>query len=70
MRLSSEPDIGPRSIDLNTRPRVDSREIDDELVASFAAERHVVGINIQHASCTPDLRALKPRSLPTTRKMA
>jgi uncharacterized protein YuzE len=69
MKLHYYPETDSLYIDLNQRPSVDSREIVDGLVVDFDAEGRVVGIDIQHASQSLDLKTLETESLPavTTR---
>ncbi len=71
MKLHYYPETDSLYIDLNARPSVDSREIADGLVVDFDAEGHVVGIDIQHASQSLDLKTLETESLPAvTTKIA
>ncbi|SRR6266404_6350705 len=51
-------------IDLNARPSVDSREVQDGVALDFDAEGQIVGIDIQHASEILDLATLETESLP------
>ena len=69
MKLHYYPETDSLYIDLNRRPSVDSREVVDGLVVDFDAEGRVVGIDIQHASQSLDLKTLETESLPavTTR---
>lgn len=69
MKLHYYPETDSLYIDLNARPSADSREIAEGLVVDFDAEGKVVGIDIQHASQTMDLKTLETESLPagTTR---
>ena len=69
MKLHYYPETDSLYIDLNQRPSVDSREVVDGLVVDFDAEGRVVGIDIQHASQSLDLKTLETESLPavTTR---
>lgn len=64
MKLHYYPETDSLYIDLNARPSADSREIADGLVIDFDGEGRVVGIDIQHASQTLDLRTLETESLP------
>ncbi|MBZ5567075.1 MAG: DUF2283 domain-containing protein [Acidobacteriia bacterium] len=64
MKLHYYPETDSLYIDLNARPSVDSREIADGLVVDFDADGRVVGIDIQHASQSLDLRTLETESLP------
>jgi len=67
MKLHYYPETDSLYIDLNERPSVDSREIADGLVVDFDAEGRVVGIDIQHASQSLDLKTLETESLPAVR---
>ncbi len=69
MKLHYYPETDSLYIDLNERQSVDSREIADGLVVDFDADGRVVGIDIQHASQSLDLKTLETESLPavTTR---
>lgn len=64
MKLHYDQETDSLYIDLNVRPSVDSREIQDGLVIDFDAEGRVVGIDIQHASKILDLATLETESLP------
>lgn len=64
MKLHYDRETDSLYIDLNTRPSVDSREIQEGLVIDFDAKGHVVGIDIQHASEILDLATLETESLP------
>jgi uncharacterized protein YuzE len=65
MKLHYYAETDSLYIELNPRPSVDSREISDGLVVDFDAEGRVVGLDIQHASETMDLKTLEADSLPT-----
>ena len=65
MKLSYDRETDSLYIDLNARPSVDSREIQDGLVIDFDAKGQVVGIDIQHASEILDLATQETESLPT-----
>jgi uncharacterized protein YuzE len=64
MRLQYDQETDSLYIDLNVRPSVDSREIQDGLVIDLDAEGRIVGIDIQHASEILDLATLETESLP------
>ncbi|MGA8224553.1 MAG: DUF2283 domain-containing protein [Candidatus Acidiferrales bacterium] len=64
MKLHYDRETDSLYIDLNARPSVDSREIQEGLVIDFDAKGHVVGIDIQHASEILDLATLETESLP------
>jgi len=64
MKLHYYPETDSLYIELNSKPSTDSREISDSLVADFDAEGKVVGLDIQHASETLDLKTLEAEALP------
>jgi uncharacterized protein YuzE len=64
MKLHYDKETDSLYIDLNSRPGVDSREIQDGLVIDFDEAGRVVGIDIQHASKVLDLTSLEAESLP------
>ena len=64
MKLHYDQETDSLYIDLNARPSVDSREIQDGLVIDLDAEGRIVGIDIQHASELLDLATLETESLP------
>jgi uncharacterized protein YuzE len=64
MKLHYHRETDSLYIDLNARPSVDSREIQEGLVIDFDAKGQVVGIDIQHASQVLDLATLETESLP------
>ena len=68
MKLHYDQESDSLYIDLNARPSVDSREIQDGLVVDFDAMGRVVGIDIQHASQVLDLATLETDCLPITQK--
>jgi len=71
MKLHYYPETDSLYIELNEKPSADSREISEGLVVDFDSEGHVVGLDIQHASETMDLKTLEAESLPAIkRKMA
>jgi uncharacterized protein YuzE len=65
MKLHYDRETDSLYIDLNARPSVDSREIQDGLVIDLDANGQIVGIDIQHASKLLDLATLETESLPT-----
>ncbi|MBI3662188.1 MAG: DUF2283 domain-containing protein [Acidobacteria bacterium] len=65
MKLHYDRETDSLYIDLNARPSVDSREIQDGLVIDLDANGQIVGIDIQHASQVLDLETLETESLPT-----
>jgi len=64
MKLHYDKETDSLYFDLNARPSVDSREIEDGIVLDFDAAGKIVGIDIQHASQTMDLQTLETESLP------
>jgi uncharacterized protein YuzE len=70
MKLHYYPETDSLYIDLAARPSTDSREIADGLVVDFDAEGRVVGIDIQNASQSLDLKTLETESLPVRTKLA
>jgi uncharacterized protein YuzE len=64
MKLHYDRETDSLYIDLNARPSVDSREIQDGLVIDLDAKGQIVGIDIQHASQIMDLTTLETESLP------
>ncbi len=65
MKLLYDRETDSLYIDLNSRPSVDSREIQEGLVIDLDAKGRVVGIDIQHASEVLDLSTLETEALPT-----
>lgn len=63
MKLQYDRETDSQYIDLNARPSVDSREVQDGVVLDFDAEGQIVGIDIQHASEILDLATLETESL-------
>jgi uncharacterized protein YuzE len=66
MKLQYDRETDSLYIDLNARPSVDSREVQDGVVLDFDAEGQLVGIDIQHASEILDLATLETESLPVS----
>lgn len=66
MKLHYDSETDSLYIDLNARPSVDSREIQEGIVLDFDAAGKIVGIDIQHASQILDLRTLETESLPAS----
>jgi uncharacterized protein YuzE len=64
MKLQYDKDTDSLYIDLNARPSVDSREIQDGVVIDLDAEGQTVGIDIQHASEILDLATVETEALP------
>ncbi len=66
MKLQYDRETDSLYIDLNARPSVDSREVQDGVVLDFDAEGQIVGIDIQRASEILDLATLETESLPVS----
>ena len=66
MKLHYDRETDSLYIDLNARPSVDSREIQDGLVIDLDDKGQIVGIDIQHASEVLDLATLETEALPAT----
>jgi uncharacterized protein YuzE len=64
MKLNYDGETDSLYIDLNSRPCVDSREIQDGVVIDVDAGGKIVGIDLQHASEIMDLGTLDADSLP------
>ena len=64
MKLHYYPETDSLYIELSPRPSVDSKEIADGLVADFAAEGNIVGLDIDQASRKLDLSTLEAEALP------
>ena len=67
MKLHYDAETDSLYIDLNARPSVDSREVQDGVVLDFDAQGHLVGIDIQHASQILDLETLEAEALPAAK---
>ena len=67
MKLNYDQETNSLYIDLNARPSVDSREVQDGVVIDLDDKGQIVGIDIQHASEILDLATLETDSLPTAR---
>ena len=64
MKLSYHPDTDSLHIAFSETPSVDSDEIGPEVVVDFGEDGRVVGIDIDHASKTIDLKTLEAESIP------
>ena len=64
MKLQYDRETDSLYIDLNARPSVDSREIQEGVVIDLDVKGQIVGIDIQHASQILDLATLETESLP------
>ncbi len=67
MKLHYDAETDSLYIDLNARPSVDSREVQDGVVLDFDAQGQIVGIDIQHASQILDLETLEAEALPAAK---
>jgi uncharacterized protein YuzE len=66
MKLNYDQETDSLYIDLNARPSVNSREIQDGIVIDLDADGRIVGIDIQHASELLDLATVETHSLPAS----
>jgi len=64
MKLHYDRETDSLYIDLNARPSVDSREVQDGVVIDLDEKGQIVGIDIQHASEILDLATVETESLP------
>ena len=64
MKLHYDQETDSLYIDLNAKPSVDSKEVQDGLVIDLDENGQIVGIDIQHASQLLDLTTLEAESLP------
>ncbi|MBK8869780.1 MAG: DUF2283 domain-containing protein [Elusimicrobia bacterium] len=64
MKLNYYGDTDSLYIDLNSRPSVETREIEEGLLVDLDKDGHVVGIDIDHASKMMDLKKLELVHLP------
>jgi len=64
VKLHYYPETDSLYIDLNARPSADSQEVADGLVVDFDEAGNVVGLDIQHASQTLDLKTIETVALP------
>jgi len=64
MKLHYNDETDSLYIDLNARPSVDSREVQDGVVIDLDDKGQIVGIDIQHASKVLDLATLETEALP------
>ncbi|HEY6444100.1 MAG TPA: DUF2283 domain-containing protein [Candidatus Acidoferrales bacterium] len=65
MKLHYDRESDSLYVDLNARPSVDSREVQEGVVIDLDDKGRIVGIDIQHASQILDLATLETESLPT-----
>lgn len=70
MKIHYYPETDSLYIELKAGPGVESREIAEGLVADFAADGAVVGIDIDHASQKLDLSTLETTALPLSASKA
>ena len=64
MKLNYYGDTDSLYIDLNSRPSVETREIEEGLLVDLDKDGHVVGIDIDHASKMIDWQKLELVHLP------
>ncbi len=64
MKLHYDRETDSLYIELMEKPGVDSEEVEDGIVLDFDKNRHLVGIDVQHASKNIDLKHLEAGSLP------
>jgi uncharacterized protein YuzE len=64
MKVSYYPETDQLYIDLCDGKSVESEEVAPGFVLDFDGEGHVVGIDIEHASKSLDLKTLEANSLP------
>jgi uncharacterized protein YuzE len=70
MKLNYYPETDSLYIDLSEHPSVESREISDGVVLDYDEDGILVGIDIDHASSTVELRTLVISKLPTQLEQA
>jgi uncharacterized protein YuzE len=66
MKLNYYADTDSLYIDLSERTSVESREISEGVVLDYDADGNLVGIDIDNASRTVDLKNLTLNKLPAT----
>ena len=64
MKLNYYPDTDSLYIDLSEQPSAESREITEGVVLDYDAAGHLVGIDIDNASRTVELKQLTLSKLP------
>ena len=64
MKLNYYPDTDSLYIDLSEQPSVESREITEGIVLDYDAAGQLVGIDIDNASRTVELKQLTLSKLP------
>lgn len=64
MKLHYYPDTDSLHIDLSSAPKVDSRQISEDLVADCDENGRIVGLDLQHASFQMDLTTAQLEHLP------
>ena len=64
MKLNYHPETDSLYIDLSEKPSVESREILEGVLLDYDAEGNLVGLDIDHASRSVDLRTLTVSRLP------
>lgn len=64
MKFHYDQETDSLYIELSQKPGVDSDEVEDGIVLDFDENRHLVGIDVQHASKNVDLNRLEADFLP------
>jgi uncharacterized protein YuzE len=64
MKLNYFVDTDSLYIELADQPSVESREVSEGIVLDYDSSGHLVGIDIDNASVTVDLKTLKLANLP------
>lgn len=64
MKMTYYPETDSLYIDLLDAPSVESKEVAEGIVLDFGTDGRLVGIDIDHASCSVDLKALEAVHLP------
>ncbi len=70
MKLSYDQSTDSLYIHLSATPSVDSDEISEGVVLDYAADRQLVGIDVQHASRIVDMGQLQVSHLPVREMLA
>ena len=64
MKLHYYPETDSLYIELKAEPSVESREIEDDIVADFDAAGHLVGLDIDQTRHKVDLGSLEAPAFP------
>lgn len=70
MKLSYFPDTDTLYIELSAGPGHDAAEIGEGIVADFASDGRMIGIEIEHASAKVDVTRLETLGLPIAQSLA